>query len=241
MATTRYAWPDILRGVAVIGMILFHAYYLSRNIFLLPSFLGEDFWWLLGPIVGSGFIAISWFSAALSHAKHSFDENLQKSWKRFFLLGFFALSISIFTYSFFYSERISFWILHFFSLVSLISLVCIPFRSWNILWGILLLLLQIYFPDRVGDALYQIPLWWPPAAYYSADYYPLFPWFWVYLIGYGLFHVMREKDWLRYLHLPENSITRSLIFLGKYALVVYLIHVPILYGILFLLSHTLGR
>lgn len=71
--------------------------------------------------------------------------------------------------------------------------------------------------------------------FYSADYFSLMPWFFLFMTGYFLFHAVKEKGWLSKLsELP--SVGHFWGFCGRTSLWIYLIHQPIIYGILCVLN-----
>ena len=78
--------------------------------------------------------------------------------------------------------------------------------------------------------LYPLGLMYP--GFFSADYFPLLPWFFLFLIGtvFGGW-CLRHRD-NRLLTAPLPS---PLTFLGRHSLLIYLLHQPVLYGISFLI------
>jgi uncharacterized membrane protein len=63
----RYQSLDTLRGLAIIGMILFHANYMFEEIFAIDIFHFSDlFWYILGRVVAIVFISVSGISFYLS-------------------------------------------------------------------------------------------------------------------------------------------------------------------------------
>ena len=58
----------------------------------------------------------------------------------------------------------------------------------------------------------------------SSDYFPLLPWFFLFLTGYFLYNLRRREplDW----RLPV--VTN----MGRHSLLVYLAHQPVVYGVL---------
>lgn len=91
--------------------------------------------------------------------------------------------------------------------------------------------------DRWTDAvtvscrwLYPLGLQYP--GFSSADYFPLLPWLFLFLIGTALGGwCLRRRD-SRLLAAP---LPRPVTFLGRHSLLIYIIHQPILYGISWLL------
>jgi len=74
-------------------------------------------------------------------------------------------------------------------------------------------------------------------AFYSADYVPLFPWLFVYLLG----------AWLggRLIRNPESrwrrcSVPAALTWPGRHSLLIYLLHQPVLYGACYLIFNRGG-
>ena len=65
-------------------------------------------------------------------------------------------------------------------------------------------------------------------GFFSADYFPLLPWFFLFLIGtvFGGWCLKHRDNRLLTAPLPK-----ALTFLGQHSLIVYLIHQPILFGL----------
>lgn len=101
----------------------------------------EFFWFLLGRGVAILFIVISGVSFFLATEKRSFHQIFLSSIRRFMLLAFIALSITLVTHYFFYEQRIYFGIIHFFTLASILMLVALPLRGYTIPIGFLIMIL----------------------------------------------------------------------------------------------------
>ena len=85
---------------------------------------------------------------------------------------------------------------------------------------------------RVPDVLYQsnwlFPFGFHNSSFHSSDYFPLFPY--LFLFWAGMF--------LARLRLPElcyRSHCRALAFLGRNSIWIYLFHQPLVYGLLWLI------
>lgn len=72
-------------------------------------------------------------------------------------------------------------------------------------------------------------LGFPHPQFFSTDYFPLLPWFFLFVTGFYLFRITTEKGW------NEKLFARGqfplLNFLGRNSLLVYLLHQPVLYGL----------
>ena len=83
-------------------------------------------------------------------------------------------------------------------------------------------------PVSVGW-LYPLGLMAP--GFYSADYFPLLPWFFLFLLGFFLWPMVREAgiwEWPR----RQNPVS----WIGRHTIWIYLAHQPVLYGICWVLE-----
>ena len=71
-------------------------------------------------------------------------------------------------------------------------------------------------------------------GFYSTDYFSLFPWFFLFLTGFFLYKLAmsigKRWDFWRYL---EGGWFAPIQWLGRHSLVIYLLHQPVIYGILY--------
>ena len=79
---------------------------------------------------------------------------------------------------------------------------------------------------------YIYPLGFHTADFYSADYYPVLPWMFLYLIGTSLGQIL-EKN--RELPALQRRFPRWMTFPGRHSLLIYLLHQPVLYGLTWLI------
>ena len=76
----------------------------------------------------------------------------------------------------------------------------------------------------------------PPADFFSTDYFSLLPWCFLYLCGYELHMICRDKGSLNSPVLKKEIKTLS--FMGRNSLLIYLLHQPVLYLFVILYSMT---
>ncbi|SEH04203.1 DUF1624 domain-containing protein [Candidatus Venteria ishoeyi] len=67
----------------------------------------------------------------------------------------------------------------------------------------------------------------------TEDYVPLLPWLGVVVLGLFAGHICEKHNWLQQQTLPH--FTRPLVFAGKHGLLIYMLHQPILIGLLWVL------
>ena len=82
-------------------------------------------------------------------------------------------------------------------------------------------------------ARWLFPFGWTYKGFYTADWFPVFPWIFVFLFGTwaGLYVVERR--------LPERFYTFTcpvLPQIGRRSLLIYILHQPILYGVIYLIK-----
>jgi uncharacterized membrane protein len=85
---------------------------------------------------------------------------------------------------------------------------------------------------RVPSVLYAnyitAYLGFPQREFYSTDYYPLLPWIFLFWVGYFLYQAIGEKA-KKSLY---ASVCEPLGWVGRHTLPLYLLHQPVIYGIL---------
>lgn len=74
-------------------------------------------------------------------------------------------------------------------------------------------------------------LGFPPRGFYSTDYFPLVPWFFLFLTGYFLHFLARRQGWLE--RLPDLRAP-VLNWLGRRSLPVYMLHQPVILALLWI-------
>jgi uncharacterized membrane protein len=88
-------------------------------------------------------------------------------------------------------------------------------------------------PEGLYRNYFTAYLGFPQRGFYSTDYFPLIPWFFLFLTGFFLFRILDSKN------LNGRLFSRGQIpvlnWLGRNSLLVYLLHQPILYGLCLIL------
>ncbi len=233
---------DALRGVAIVAMVYFHFMWdlFFFGIYQTNMLVGP--WQWFARSIGSTFLFVMGLSATLTHARLARRMSRPFLWYlarglRIFSCG---LLITIVTYVVLPQGFVIFGILH---LLGVALVLIYPFlfapRWLTLLVALAIIALGFQWYGRTVDTPWLLPLGLPPAGLYMSDYYPLLPWF-----GMALLGVVAGRAWYRngqrVFDLPDlssNPLVRGLRFLGRHSLVIYLIHQPILIGLLIALGY----
>ncbi|MEM1579141.1 MAG: heparan-alpha-glucosaminide N-acetyltransferase [Archaeoglobaceae archaeon] len=208
----RYWEVDFARGVAVILMLLFHFYFDS---YYFGKIQLEGFFWYLFPrIIGGMFIFISGVTFTFSYK--GFRHALRRSAK----FGAIALGITAATYLISAEEFVLFGIIHFFCLASLLAVFFAGKKKLSFLLGLSIAIFGFYIQQFRFQVAYFSWLGFIPEGFRTLDYYPIMPWFGVFLLGmtFGYRINLKIKNY------RENLVS----FLGRHSLIVYLIQHPII-------------
>ncbi len=211
----RYHIIDSIRGLAVLLMIIFHFSY-DLTMFGYASFdVNKDlFWWVFPRVIVFLFMFSVGLSLRLVHLEYI---RWKKFWIRFIKLVVLAGIISAYTYAAFPNNWIYFGTLH---SIAVCSILALPFLRWpKLSLGIAMALI-------IPSTFFDLDIPWFILPHASMDYIPPFPWVGVCLLG--IFAHYRN---LHELSVPNNTFFRLLNKMGKHSLLIYMMHQPILFSI----------
>ncbi|PHR59400.1 MAG: hypothetical protein COA44_00175 [Arcobacter sp.] len=218
----RYFELDFLRGFGIILMIAFHfGYDLSYFGYTNYQTTVDIQWKVFRSVVLSIFLLVVGMSSYLAFSK---SINWKKVFKRSMKLFFISLLISLGSYSVFENSWIYFGVIHFILVAGLVSLIFVRLPNFSLLLGLAFLLSYNlgYFHLDAFLSFAQSNLGIPP---HTQDVVSFTPWFGLVLIGIFLMHHKLFSFRVR-----ETKTTQGISFLGKHALIIYLVHQPILFG-----------
>jgi uncharacterized membrane protein len=139
---------------------------------------------------------------------------------------------------------IFFGILHSIALASVLGLAFLRLPWWVTgAAGLFVLLSRPWLQTPLLDAS---PFWWTGLSAIipvSNDYVPVFPFFGMVLIGMAAAQLAHARGWLVRMALVkfDGLPGRFLQFIGRHSLVYYLLHQPVMIGILFAVLKVAGR
>lgn len=237
----RIRMLDFLRGTAVWMMIGFHSFYTFGMIcgidFFARGYLRMQN--IAPPIISVLFIFACAYSCALARS------NVKRGAFIFAVaVGLSLVTICLLPLFGMTREGIYFGILHFLGVAVMLSggmlwlakkipwYLAVPAASCLAI-GTREMMIRGFFGIPVADFLTRgmnllFPFGIYNASFYSADYYPIFPWIFVFFIGCYLPQLFPPKK------LPSfcfKKICPPVEFAGRHALVIYLVHQPIIFAV----------
>lgn len=224
----RYPALDLLRTLAIAMMVTYHAAYDLEAFYDWNIDVQSGGWLLLARatlilfllLVGASF-AISWDRSAKRYGKY-----LRRG------LGVLAcgLLVSIVTAIADPATFVRFGVLHMIAVSILLLPFVARFREWNVLLGIVCILLGQAIQGIIAPTSLLLPLGIAPTSFASVDYVPLLPWFGVVLLGYalGYFLYVRHKTKHPQFFILNSQFLILLGWPGRHALAIYLLHQPLL-------------
>ncbi|MXX22148.1 MAG: DUF1624 domain-containing protein [Rhodospirillales bacterium] len=224
---------DVLRGVALIGMTVFHfAYDLMFFGLQEPGYTTQLHWAALAKAVAISFLFATGASLYLAHA-HAFHWT---RWaRRLALIVLGALAITAATWIATPQSLIFFGILHLIAFAGVAGLAFVRGPWWLAVAAAVAILA---INETVQTELLDARIWqWTGlsvARPNSGDYFPVFPWLAAVLLGIGAARWAHGAGALRRLavYRMEGNVGRFVRFLGRNSLVYYLLHQPVMMGLL---------
>ena len=251
--TSRFGAVDMLRGLAMVWMTLFHfSFDLQHFGYLQANFYNDPFWTVQRMAIVSLFVFCAGLGQAIAVQQ---GQSWARFWTRWRQIALCALAVSIGSYFMFPQSYIYFGILHGMALMLILGRLlagatsasfAAPGAGWR-LW--LLGVLALALPRLAAQAHALWPaldflnerLWnWLGLISHkpiTEDYAPLFPWLGVMCFG------LATGQWLLRRHaaaLERISLAtargmwglplRSLAFLGRWSLSYYMLHQLLLMG-----------
>ncbi len=242
----RFQLLDLLRGIAILAMVVFHIgwdlYYFG---FMTTDVTTDPFWVVLQKAILSSFLILSGASLVLATER---GVRWPAFWRRFGVLLGAALLVTAGTWLMFPDYFVFFGVLHAIALFSLAGVLLrrLPAPALLALGALIVGVSFLYTdPAFTSRTLGWIGFW--PVSPPTSDVVPIFPWLGVFLVGMAAMRLLRRQPALargfESWHSPE-PLARGLAFLGRWSLVVYLVHQPVLiagfYGLMALGTPTLS-
>ncbi|TSC78695.1 MAG: hypothetical protein G01um101425_985 [Candidatus Peregrinibacteria bacterium Gr01-1014_25] len=240
---TRLVSIDLLRSFAIISMIVYHLAYDLERLHGVPTLavIGRtpDLLWARATAIM--FLLLVGVSFHLSSEGKAAPAIWRRQLRRSAVVLGCALLVSLATYLFDPATYVRFGILHCIGL----SLLILPFirnlGPWNILLGLTVIAAPnvLTLPPLPSlpslPSFLTLPFGILPPNFTTIDYFPLLPWTGVIILGLGL-----APLFIRLCHSIDALIAHSpqlkaLSLPGRHSLLLYMIHQPVLVGVLWVM------
>jgi len=229
----RIAAIDAARGVALGGMVVYHLIWDFAHFGLLaPTTPFAPATRALSHVVAGAFLALVGVSLALAHPRGLRRDAFLK---RLALIVGAAALVTAASYAIDSSEPILFGILHCIVAASLIAALFVAAPPWAALaFGAAAIAAPFVYSSSALNPPALVWLGLGTVAPYTLDWRPLLPWSGVALIGLGLAQAAapRLAGWRWTAWRSTRWPGRATAFAGRHSLVIYLVHQPILFGLL---------
>lgn len=242
--TQRLDRIDLLRAAAMLWMTAYHLCF-DLNFFRLirEDFYRDPFWtWQRTAIVG-----LFLFTAGLSQAVAVHQgQTWARFWKRWLQVAGAALLVTAGSLLVFPGSFIYFGVLHGIAVMLILVRLTAGWGAWLWLLGALAIGLKFAAPSII--------LAWPALEVLNTpwlnwvglisrkpvteDYVPLLPWLGVMWCGMaaGQWALQNRSHWLGTADAASTGLRRGLVMLGRWSLCYYLLHQPVLMGLIWLVA-----
>jgi uncharacterized membrane protein len=228
----RFQALDLLRGLAILGMVVFHfgwdLYYFG---FSPVDVTSDPGWVLFQKAILSSFLLLVGAGLVLAHRN---GIRWPPFWRRFAIILAAALLVTAGTWWMFPDYFVYFGVLH---AIALFSLMALPFvlvpAQVTLLAALAVITASFAWSDPGFEVRWLAWIGFWPVPPPTTDIVPVFPWYGVVLLGIaGMRGILASgaagtlKEWR-----SRNLPVRGLAFLGRWSLPVYLLHQPLMIAV----------
>ena len=231
---------DSIRGITLLSMIAYHA------MWDLVYMFGVRADWYRSDGAHLWQQSICWTFILLSGFCHSLG---RKPWKRGLIVFGASVLVTLVTLIFMPDQKILFGVLNLMGLSMLMmAALAKPFAHVNPYLCAILSFAVFVLTKTVqrgvltvfGHEIAVLPrglyandltalFGFPGPGFYSTDYFPLIPWFFLYVTGWFLYRIFDRHGWLHVFEKPKIPV---LGFIGRHTLPIYMAHQPVIYAVL---------
>jgi len=234
----RFIELDILRGFAILFMIILHLFWDLDYFSIFP--LNENFY-SLNIIVPVIFFLLVGICQAVNNNKYRTQP--KRMYVRTIQRGLWILNLgmlfTLLTAVFLPEKPILFGVLHCIGCCIIFSTLLLRFTSTNVILASLIIVSGLalglfYTTENPTMVELAAGIHESNVAAHTIDYFPILPWFGVCLLGITLGNIL-YKDNKRRFPFPDLSKfkpTKLFSWLGQHSLAIYLVHQPLIAGCL---------
>jgi len=234
----RYWELDASRGLAILLMVSYHLIFDLALFGYYDIPVTTGLWRLYGRTSATLFLLLVGMGLTVGYVRRSARAGRPPAYRGYLVRGMKLLGwggvITLLSWSYFGQPVILFGILHLIGCSIMLAYPLLPLGKTNGIIGLALLL--------AGSWLNSIPVTQPwllwlglrPPLFHQLDWFPVLPWFGLVLIGVAAGAYLYPEGKRRF-DLPAwdgQPGILQLTWLGRHSLFIYLVHQPILLGVL---------
>lgn len=233
----RYQLLDILRGVAILAMIVFHVawdlYYFGYSPVDVTTEIG---WVVFQKSILTSFLLLVGAGLVLAHGQ---GIRWRKFWRRFGLIVVAALATTAGTYWMFPDYFVFFGVLHAIALFSLLGLAFLRLNPWlTAIIGAIVIGANFAYSNTAFSSreLGWIGFW--PTSPPTSDVVPIFPWLGTVLLGIAAMKLILASPLAVKLSAVRSNepVAKGLAWIGRWSLPIYVLHQPLIIGAFYALT-----
>jgi len=233
----RFLAIDVVRGLAILGVVLYHLVWDLRFL----QFMGvnptlDTVWLWLARVLQVTFFALTGISLVLAHAG---GFRWPAFWRRFGIIAAAALLVTVGTYLLFAEGFVYFGMLHALAVLSVLALPFVRAPLWLVIGAAALSIAApfIYQNEIFNTRVLSWIGFWTSAPY-TQDLQSIFPGLGYVLAGVALMRIVIRLGLTKRLERLKSPgrFFGFLVRAGRWSLVIYLVHQPILLGVLYPLA-----
>ncbi len=223
---------DLVRSLALLGMVAFHITYDLLLFGIMPgSYAASALFYWHPRLVAGAFLILAGLGLWLSHGA---GIRWPAFWRRWVKIAAAAMVVTMATYVAMPDFYIFFGILHAIALYSLLGLLALRLPApITAAIGLAVMFGGTYLRSDAFNAPLLAFLGLATQLPATADFEPIFPWFGPVLLGLALGRIGGQLGiWSALSTWQGTAIVRKLAWPGQHTLAIYLIHQPVLMGLI---------
>jgi len=220
-------------------MIVYHASYVAVMYKLLALDIYSGFWWVFPRAIAAGFVSLAGWNLAGKKARGTPFSGFAR---RAGLLALIAFVISAATWIALGKNFVFFGVIHLIAVATILAYPLLGKPVLSAVAGVACLIAGLVLGQYRFDFPWLAWLGFRPRGVYPSDYLPLLPWFAWAAFGAAAGDAAARIASLRGQKsvrapktvrepLTHNRIVNALAFTGRNSLIVYLVHLPLLYAL----------
>jgi len=235
--STRFDRLDALRAVAMLWMAVFHFFFdLSHFRLIRADFYDDPFWTVQRTCIVTLFLFVAGMGQAIAVEQR---QSWPRFWRRWAQVAGCAVLVSIGSWWMFGPRFISFGVLHAIAVMLIVTRWTARFGPWLWVAGAIAIALPQFIEHPFFDTRLTNWIGFVTRKPATEDYVPLLPWLGVMWWGLaaGQWVLAQRRHWLSG---PVPPAVRPMAVLGRWSLSFYMLHQPVLIGIVLAVA-TLRR